>query len=34
MLSPNWREIGVAAAYGTINGEEVVFVTADFGVRR
>jgi uncharacterized protein YkwD len=34
LLSSTWREVGVAAAYGTINGEEVVFVTADFGVRR
>lgn len=34
MLSPTWREVGVAAVHGTFNGEEFVFVTADFGVRR
>jgi uncharacterized protein YkwD len=34
LLSPTWREVGVAAAHGTFNREEVVYVTADFGVRR
>jgi uncharacterized protein YkwD len=34
MLSPTWREVGVAAVYGTYNGEDFLFVTADFGVRR
>ena len=38
MLSPRWREIGVAAmrspaAPGVFAGEQVVVVTADFGAR-
>ena len=38
MLSPRWRELGVAAvrssaAPGVFAGEEVVVVTADFGAR-
>jgi uncharacterized protein YkwD len=39
LLSPNWREIGVAAVHvtaapGMYNGLDVTIVTTDFGVRR
>ena len=39
LLSPKWREIGIAAVHadsapGVYDGLEVVVVTADFGLRR
>ena len=39
LLSPRWREIGIAAVHaasapGVYGGHEVTIVTADFGVRR
>ena len=39
MLSPAWREVGVAAVHfdaapGTYAGQSVTIVTADFGARR
>lgn len=39
LLSPRWREIGLAAAYakavsGEFGGEDTLLVTANFGVRR
>ena len=39
ILSPNWREIGIAAisvpsASGTFGGMPVTVITTDFGVRR
>ena len=39
LLAPKWRDIGLAAVHvmaapGVFNGQDVVIVTADFGVRR
>jgi uncharacterized protein YkwD len=34
ILSPTWREVGVASVYGRSTAGELLFVTADFGVRR
>ena len=39
LLSPRWREIGIAAVHatsapGVYGGQEVTIVTADFGLRR
>jgi uncharacterized protein YkwD len=38
ILTPSWREIGVAAAYapdapGVFGGHSALLVTTDFGVR-
>jgi uncharacterized protein YkwD len=39
LLAPQWREVGVGAVYadsapGALQGENVLLVTADFGVRQ
>lgn len=39
LLAPQWRDVGVGAVYaesapGEFEGEDVLLVTADFGVRR
>ena len=34
LLSSRWREVGMAAVYGGSGKREMVFVAADFGVRR